>query len=149
MPSSPDQEIEIFPCPVEKVKVAYNSCYGGFSLSNAALNMLKTRKGLPQTEYLEEREMVRHDPDLVAILETLGPEANGSCADLQIKEIPTDYRDFYEIEEYDGNEFVCLNHEKYKLHKIREILSSTSAFDRADFAQRQVIEDIMALAGNY
>jgi hypothetical protein len=141
-----DDVTEIHPQPAEKVKVAYNRCYGGFSLSDAAKAMLKDRKGIPQEDYICERSMERHDPDLIAVLEALGQMADGSCADLQIKEIPADYRDFYEIAEYDGYESVCLDRKKYRLSKIREALSSTSAFDRADPEQRQVIEDVLALA---
>lgn len=141
-----DDVTEIHPRPAEKVKVAYNACYGGFSLSKAGGAMLKNRKGIPQEDLICERSMERHDPDLIAVIEALGPGANGSCADLKIKKIPADYRDFYEIAEYDGNESVCLDRKKYRLSKIREALSSTSAFDRAGPEQRQVIEDVLALA---
>lgn len=45
----------------------------------------------------------RHNPDLVAVVETLGREVNGTFSDLAIVEIDGDE---YYIEEYDGKETV-------------------------------------------
>lgn len=45
----------------------------------------------------------RHDKDLVAVVEELGEEANGSCAKLRIEEISTP---MYRITDYDGYESV-------------------------------------------
>lgn len=48
----------------------------------------------------------RHDPDLVKVIETLGPEvASGDCADLKIIEVPEGVM-LYRIDEYDGMESV-------------------------------------------
>ena len=45
----------------------------------------------------------RHDPDLVAVVEALGKEVNGSFSKLTIAEIDEDK---YFIDEYDGRESV-------------------------------------------
>lgn len=45
----------------------------------------------------------RHDKDLVAVVEELGEEVNGSCAKLRIEEISTP---MYRITDYDGYESV-------------------------------------------
>lgn len=45
----------------------------------------------------------RHDPDLVAVVEALGKEVNGTFSRLAIEEIEGD---MYNIEEYDGKETV-------------------------------------------
>ena len=45
----------------------------------------------------------RHDPDLVAVVEALGKEANGTFSKLAIAEIDEDK---YFIDEYDGRETV-------------------------------------------
>lgn len=50
----------------------------------------------------------RDDPDLVAAVEALGDEANGSHARLQIVEIPDDVA--WTVEEYDGNEHIAEEH---------------------------------------
>jgi hypothetical protein len=129
------------------MKVVYNGCYGGFSLSHAAIMRYAELKGLqvypfvdariaygadmreqkmrPATaadtknawcvhycttpEYSEETywrgdNMERDDPVLVQVVEELGPEANGMCANLQIEDVPAGT--FFRIDEYDGNERV-------------------------------------------
>lgn len=80
-------------------KVVYNACYGGFSISRKAQEYL----GLPVDEYGCNCPLDRHDPKLVEMVEKLGDEAGGMCADLQIATISGNK---YRIDEYDGNESV-------------------------------------------
>lgn len=54
--------------------------------------------------YFYEREIERNDPALVEVVKELGNKANGSCARLEIVEIPDDVK--WEIDEYDGQEWV-------------------------------------------
>lgn len=109
-------------------KVVYNACYGGFSLSLKAVEWLeenckdealhkliktiKTNNLNSSTslkyEYLRYDVSnlfndKRHHKDLVAVVETLGKEASGSCAKLEIMEISGNQ---YRIDEYDGSENV-------------------------------------------
>lgn len=49
------------------------------------------------------RFLKRHDQDLIAVVEALGKEVNGTLSDLAIAEIDGD---MYDIEEYDGKETV-------------------------------------------
>lgn len=56
----------------------------------------------------------RHDPDLIAVVEQLGEKANGSFAELRIKEIPDDEK--YIINEYDGLETIVLRSDVDKWH---------------------------------
>jgi hypothetical protein len=101
-------------------KVVYNACYGGFGLSDKAMDrmvelgfslqvnssydpnqpssMFSNRK----YECLGYVECPRHHSILVQVVEELGKEASGDCADLQIAEVDGMYR----IEEYDGFETV-------------------------------------------
>lgn len=101
-------------------KVVYNACYGGFGLSEQATKMLAEKKGLTLyekedklgyvtkytdpdcTEYFSMLNIERHDPDLVAVVEMLGDEANGFCSKLHIAEVASPYH----IDEYDGYESV-------------------------------------------
>lgn len=76
-------------------KVVYNACYGGFSLSKEAAEMLAA-------EGVESADMARHDPRLVKVVEALGDKANGRYAKLRIAEVEGPYR----IDEYDGSESV-------------------------------------------
>ena len=107
-----------------KHKIVYNSDFGGFALSDKAINWLEehgsdnTKKFIAQKR-IEAKEVVacksfyvmnavrgsleRHDPDLVAVVEALGKEVNGTFSSLSIEEIDGDK---YYIEEYDGKETV-------------------------------------------
>jgi hypothetical protein len=46
-------------------------------------------------------DIPRHDPDLVRCVETLGDEAGGGVANLEVRELKGNR---YRIEEYDGQE---------------------------------------------
>lgn len=83
-----------------KVKIAYNDCFGGFGLSEKGFELYKKLGGT--AEY--DRDIPRSDPLLIEVIETLGKEANGDFADLQIAEVEKGNK--YRIEEYDGNESV-------------------------------------------
>jgi len=54
---------------------------------------------------------IRDDPDVVAVVEELRREANAKCAELKVVEIPDDVE--WEIEEYDGNEWVSEKHRRW------------------------------------
>ncbi len=65
------------------------------------------KKHSEQTWY--NREVDRHDPILIQVVEELGSKANGECAKLAIAEVSGPYR----IDEYDGLESVE-THESYE-----------------------------------
>ena len=90
------------------MKVVINSCYGGFGLSNKALDMYEQ---LSNKSEVYANELDRTDPILIQVVETLGAEANGRFAKLRIIEIPDDIE--WEITEYDGNELVEEIHRKW------------------------------------
>ena len=80
-------------------KVAYNSYYGGFGLSDKAQELLNQLKG----KEVNYQDLPRHDKDLVSVIETLGSEASGMFNSVRIVEINSDR---YRISEYDGWETV-------------------------------------------
>jgi hypothetical protein len=87
-------------------KAVYNTCYGGFSISLAALERMqklgfKGKAGIYE-KYVALYDCARHNPILVQAVEELGPKANGIHADLRIATVSGPYR----IEEYDGSEAV-------------------------------------------
>lgn len=59
-----------------------------------------------------DRNVPRDDPDLVAVVESLGKEANGQCASLSVVEVPDGVD--WEIDEYDGNEHVAERHRTWR-----------------------------------
>jgi hypothetical protein len=87
-------------------KVAYDNSYGRFALSKKAVKLarilsgdenwgcikLKTEKHIKarfssgDSHHLSDR-VLRHDPILIQVIETLGEGANGGVSDLRIKEI--------------------------------------------------------------
>lgn len=91
------------------MKVVINGCYGGFSLSTRALEEInKRRRAAGMFELDTTRPDDRSDPDLVAVVESLGGLANGKFAELKVVEIPDDVE--WEINEYDGVEWVAEKH---------------------------------------
>lgn len=88
------------------MKVVINTCYGGFGLSDEAMQEYKNRKGI--TEDIYQGDIERNDPDLVRIVEKMGDAAAGSFAELKVVDIPDDVD--WEIEEYDGREWIAETH---------------------------------------
>lgn len=89
------------------VKIVYNSCYGGFGLSDAALARYSELSGIDRdsVDMLHcDDWSCRHDPLLVQVVEELGKAANDTYSDLRIVEVPSGTK--YRIDEYDGNETV-------------------------------------------
>lgn len=103
-------------------KVVLNACYGGFSLSQKAYEFL----GIPWDGFgFHYRNDERDNPDLVKCVETLGKEANGHVAELEIEEFD-DYNYTYSIGEYDGYENLILRPlvhvSKLKVMDVNEIV---------------------------
>lgn len=83
------------------VKIVYNACYGGFGLSDEALDLYEQLAG-KRLEW--HGDLVRHDPHLVAVVEQLGQKANTCYSNLVIEEVPAGT--LYRIDEYDGMESI-------------------------------------------
>lgn len=92
-------------------KVVINKCFGGFSLSEAAKVILCGLNVLYYDDDDEEKpglyyeyNIPRHHPDLVRVVELLGPkEASGPYTKLVVHTL---YGDRYQINDYDGQESV-------------------------------------------
>lgn len=132
------------------MKVAINRCFGGYSLSQKALERL-VELGVPCVDYEEQTrdpktglyekerdhghgdkviykggsvgaslrggdlwevwvrgDEYRTDPLVIQVIEELGKEANGMCADLAIVDVPDGTN--FEISEYDGLEHIAESH---------------------------------------
>lgn len=101
------------------MKMVLNKCYGGYSLSRAAIEWLIARGHPAAIEALKSSreldiqsgdgmfflyDVPRDDPLLVCCVETLGSKvASGACAKLVVVETPDEA---YEIHDYDGQESV-------------------------------------------
>ena len=60
---------------------------------------------------ISNRDIPRDDKLLVQLVEELGMDANGDCADLKIVEVPDGTE--WTIEEYDGREWVAETHQTW------------------------------------
>lgn len=97
------------------MKVLINKCFGGFSVSQYAIDRFNERTGynVRSCYALEEH---RDDPVLIDIVEELGEMANGFCAKLVIAEVPDGYD--YSINDYDGMETIRLHISEDHLRKL-------------------------------
>lgn len=89
------------------MKVVINDCYGGFSLTDAALKEYKNRKNITSPNFYCF-DIPRECPVLVAMVEEQGTAINGDFSALKVVEIPDDVN--WYIEEYDGMEHVAERH---------------------------------------
>jgi len=109
-------------------QVVINTCYGGFGLSNKAMEMYLTRVGKVPFyrydrygtstyaskpfvndksigEYYHTGDIGRDDPDLVFVVQSLGAaSASGYLSKLKIVEVPDDVE--WKIHNHDGMESV-------------------------------------------
>lgn len=82
-------------------KIAYNTCFGGFSLSTAGMIRYAEIKGIANSS---RDGFSRTDPVLIQVIEEMGEAANGDSASLAIAELPKGTK--FRIEEYGGKEAV-------------------------------------------
>jgi hypothetical protein len=85
------------------MKIVINKCYGGFGLSEKALEYI----GI-ENDYTINRD----DPRLIECVEKLGLEANSGYSELKIVEIPDDVE--WIIQEYDGIEWIAEKHRTWE-----------------------------------
>lgn len=112
------------------MKILINRCYGGFGLSESAMNLLAERGfehaitakedahlyGFYSYDYYNDRVKMtniefRSHPMVIQVVEELGDEANGPHSKLQIVEINLDH--LIDIADHDGKEKVIINGEEY------------------------------------
>lgn len=84
------------------MKIVINTVCGGFGLSEAAKRLIGESSSI----------ITRDDPKLIAAVEELGLLASGPYAELHIIEIPDGV--CWEIEEYDGAEWVSECHRRWE-----------------------------------
>jgi len=104
-----------------KLGVLYNDCYGGFWLSEKAVNMYKNRRNIQN--YISGHAVSRTDPVLIDIYNEIGREefSQNGISSIEIKYIDPKYENFYTIIEYDGLEDIEILYENYKLYMIKDI----------------------------
>ena len=89
------------------MKVAINTCYGGFSLSREAYEHIGIKWDKSGDCYEEDRT----DPKLIACIEALGRRAWGQLPELKVVEIPDGIEWF--ISNHAGKEHVAQEHQTW------------------------------------
>jgi hypothetical protein len=122
------------PIKGEDMKVIINRCFGGFGLSDKAVERC-IELGMTVSDGEEKDAEFFHDPGspfgshyyalngyskkfrinpiVIKVVEELSEEANGPHAKLKIIEIPFDSVDGWEISEYDGIESIEEDHQSW------------------------------------
>lgn len=109
-------------------RIVVNRCYGGFGLSRAAaerlaalgceaaIEAIKVDDARPASDFMkgyfgDVLNDNRSNPLLVKVVDELGKESWGSCAQLEVVEIPDGVD--WEIDEYDGTEWIAEKHRRW------------------------------------
>ena len=114
------------------MKVLINRCFGGFGLSDEAINLYKERSG-SANDIRWWHDDVRDDPILVDIVEELGERANSWASKLEIVDVPDGYD--YWIEDYDGRETL---HLKIRESHLRELIRLEVEDDIVNYVMKAV-----------
>lgn len=102
-------------CRAPARKVVLNSCYGGFELSQEAMDFLGTKNCM---EYANDRT----NPRLIECVEALREKASGFFSQLEVAEIPADTH--FVIDEYDGCDCLYLLDEQHSYKTPKTIFST-------------------------
>ena len=93
------------------MNIVINSCWGGFGLSEEAMEEYKRLAGIKDKQFYDYR-IERNDPILVDIVQRLDTKANSEYSQLRIVEVPDGIE--WEIEDYDGQESVVETHRAWR-----------------------------------
>lgn len=93
------------------IKVLYNDCYGGFAFSAAFLAEFQARTNRTLDTYKALFRLgpnsIRCDPVALAIFAERGSEwCSGPHSALEVYEFPSIFANYWDIEDYDGEERV-------------------------------------------
>lgn len=114
-----------------KKEFLINKSYGGFGYSQNAVDEYNNRMlkldptfRIVRSQCPDFQDIPRDDPIMLQVVKDIGHNANDRWSALQIVSIPEEYYISVEIETYEGFEWFKMNYEKYKLHKIEQLLLS-------------------------
>lgn len=112
-------------------EILINKSHGGFGYSQAAVDEYNKRMlefdptfQIIRSQCPDYQDISRDDPIMIQIVKDIGLDANDRWSSLHIISIPEEYYIGFEIESYEGFEWCKMNFEKYKLHKIEQLLFS-------------------------
>jgi hypothetical protein len=133
----------------EEIEVLYNDCYGGWNISNKALELYKERNPQHSNQYVSDKllrnSIERTDTSLIQIYKELGYVFNTGNGKIQIEKIPKKYKEYYFINEYDGNESVEIDYTQYKLDNITNTINQILQSDLTNNEKMKDIENYMTI----
>jgi hypothetical protein len=105
--------------------ILINKCFGGFSLNEETIIKIQALFDIKDKGKFIHYEPSRHDEDLISIVLNEGLDKSSSfCCKLYIEYIPSEFLDFYHINEYDGAESIELDYSKYLITKLDLIMDN-------------------------
>ena len=114
---------------MQVAEIIINSCYGGFSFSDKAIEEYKKKMieigniAVLDNNYISKgEEKLRKDPIMIDIVRRLGKESNGRHANLEIEKYNAELSDYVVIKEYDGQEYIDANIQQYRIDLIKNVL---------------------------
>ena len=112
----------------EYFEVIYNTEYGGFEFSDKIIQEYCKIKNI--NDKISNDDSLREDLVMIELIKKHGSKfASTKYSHLVIKKIPIIFRNYYEINEYDGAENITINYNSYKLDQIRNILDLSETKD--------------------
>ena len=108
-------------------RVLYNTCYGGFSVSDEAMQAYNVLSGTPARSAYQACDDIesRSDSIWLQIFDTLGSQRfSGPCAKIDAAVIDERYRGYVSVSEYDGMEEVRQDEYTYLIHSILKSMRS-------------------------
>jgi hypothetical protein len=97
----------------ELTSVVINTCHGGFGLSEEGNELYKQLAGA----YFNHGP--RHDIILVRVVRELKKVASDEMAELTIVRIPSEFKDCYRIDVYDGKESINIDSNLLIEHELK------------------------------
>jgi len=123
---------------MEFTEVLLNGCYGGFGFSELAKEEYKKISSNKKISYFRD---IRTDPKMINIVKKFGKFANGEYSKIYIEKINSKLINYFTIHEYDGQESLDINIEKYILDRINYIISQDINSDIKIIKIKEIINE--------
>ena len=132
------------------IQVVYNACHGGYGLSESARKLIAQKRkdaGLPLLSkgWSDYDYLSRTDPHLIETVNELGESAASTYAELKVVSIPIEYKDCYEITEYDGLETVVCDPAALVTHKLDHLDLQSISPEKC----KEILLELQTISKNY
>ena len=133
---------------MQSAEIIINSCYGGFSFSDKAIEEYKKQLQAMGSNILFDDNKkyrcdddLRKDPVMIDIVRRLRKESHGRHAKLTIDRYNPELTKYIKIKDYDGREWIDADIELYRMDLIKNVLTDTTMTDSDKLAQIKEITE--------